>query len=258
MFKESALKVCLLFFCMTFVASAETLDVSLRIRNDKSDEKIINRENLIAIKQFILKNGLRITYSQMYNSNPAYVTERFGFFLNPDSGQQNINCELDKSDFQTLVVNDSNNKNQYCNIEFKDEFYIYVRVTWPTEDLTVSQIRNFASEAIQEMLAEIKKDTPASKPQPKITADTGNIQEVINLAIQALYKDKMSQSFNSKLYILTSAQQIIMNNKWIWRVTFKPKELLPDDLSKGMLGMGGEVFVNVDLKTKETVVTYGE
>ena len=92
----------------------------------------------------------------------------------------------------------------------------------------------------------------------KLIADITGLQEVVEIAVQALYNDKMTQSLSSTKYVLTSAQQIIINNKWIWRVTFKPKELLPDDISKGLLGAGGEVFVNVDLKTKETVITYGE
>ena len=263
MLEKTVLKVCLLFFCVTFVASAETLDVSLRIRNDKSDEKIINRENLLKIKTFMIKNDFHETYCQAYNNNYAYLAKRFAFYLNPgDTLEKKVN-EMDESVFQTLVIRDpNNNRNQYCYIQFDNEYEIDIRipVRFPKSnvDLTATEIREFASEAIQEILAEINKDTPAPKPQPKITADTGNLQEAINIAIPALYKDKMTQSFNSKLYILTSAQQIPQKNKWIWLVTFKPKELLPDDLSKEYIGFGGEVFVNVDLNTKETIITYGE
>lgn len=105
-------------------------------------------------------------------------------------------------------------------------------------------------------LNKIKEISPLS--DSKLCVDMKSLHDAIDIAIPALYNDKMAQSFDSKLYVLTSVQQIIINNKWIWRVTFKPKELLPDDLSKGILGMGGEVFVNVDLSTKETVITYGE
>ena len=221
-------------------------------------ELLINRENLTSIKQFIIKSGLRETYSQMFNNNPAYHTKKFSFYLNPDTGQKNINCEIDKSDFQTLVIRDPDRKSQYCYIDFTNKNEINVRIPGPTEDLTVSQVRGFASEAIQEILAEITKDTPAAKPQLKISADIRSLKDAIDIAIPALYQDKMAQSFNSKLYILTSVQQILINNKWIWRVTFKPKDLLPDDPSKGLIGMGGEVFVNVDLAAKTTEIRYGE
>ena len=256
MFREKIRFAVLIVLGLSTLSSyARTIDVSVRIRNDSSDEKVINRENLTSIKQLIIKNGLRETYGQMYNNNPAYHTNRFAFYLNPDTGQANINCELDKSDFQTLVMRDPKRKSQYCHIEFINKNEINIRIPWVTEDLTILQIREFASEGIQEILAEILKDTPAIRPQHEISANVKNIQDAIDLAIHALYKEPRLHSTD---YVLTSAQQILRNNKWIWRITFKPKELLPDDPSNGPYTLGGEVFVNVDLSTKETVVTYGE
>ena len=57
---------------------------------------------------------------------------------------------------------------------------------------------------------------------------------------------------------LVSAQQIIVNGEYIWRITLKPVSLLPDDPSTQEIGAGGEIFLNVDLKTEEAIVTYGE
>ena len=57
---------------------------------------------------------------------------------------------------------------------------------------------------------------------------------------------------------LVSVQQIIVNGKYIWRITFKPVSLLPDDPSAQEIGAGGEIFVNIDLNTEEAIVTYGE
>ena len=57
---------------------------------------------------------------------------------------------------------------------------------------------------------------------------------------------------------LVSAQQIIVKGKYVWQITLKPVSLLPDDPSTQAIGAGGEVFVNVDLKTEEAIVTYGE
>lgn len=59
-------------------------------------------------------------------------------------------------------------------------------------------------------------------------------------------------------YTLTSAQRIFHNGKYLWRITFKSSKLLPRDPSKEAIGMGGEIFVNVDLGTQEAEVRYGE
>ncbi|MBN1972343.1 MAG: hypothetical protein JW787_01795 [Sedimentisphaerales bacterium] len=256
MFRKKAVQAVLIVLYLSISQSyAETIELNLRIRNDKNDEKIINRASLTTIKEFIIKNGLRETYSQMFNNNPAYHSKQFAFYLNPDTGQANINCELDKSDFQTLVIRDSQRKNQYCYIEFTDKNVINVSIPHPSEDLTISQIRDFASQAIEEILIEINKNKPVLKSTPVITTNTTNLLEAINLAIPALKKDVLA---NKTEYILTAVQQNIRGGKYIWRVTFKPKELVPDDPSEGPHTLGGEVFVNVDLGTKSTVITYGE
>ena len=57
---------------------------------------------------------------------------------------------------------------------------------------------------------------------------------------------------------LISAQQIIVKGKYIWRITLKPVNLLPKDPSTKAVGLGGEIFINVDLKTDEAKVTFGE
>jgi len=145
-------------------ASADTMDLRLRIRDKSHNEKVITRANLIRIKQFILKHGLRETYCNMYNNNPAFHTKSFSFYLNPDTGQENINCDTDKSDFHTLTIRKSGGgKNQYRTVEFLDKHYIYIVVSWPTKDLTVSQAREFVIEAIKDILKEIEKEKP-NKP----------------------------------------------------------------------------------------------
>lgn len=59
-------------------------------------------------------------------------------------------------------------------------------------------------------------------------------------------------------YILTSAQQLIVDSKYVWLITFKPKSLHPEDPSKDLIGAGGEIFVTVDLAAKTTIITGGE
>jgi hypothetical protein len=81
------------------------------------------------------------------------------------------------------------------------------------------------------------------------------MEEAVGIAASALHN---RYPFTDKDYTLTSAQQIIVDRKYIWRITFKPTELVPKDPSKEPIGKGGETFVNVDLSTKKTEIRYGE
>ena len=67
----------------------------------------ISPEKFIAIKNFILKYGDRRTYCNMYNQNPHYAFEGFDVYLSPAVGQQNINCDSSKSDFNGITIHDS-------------------------------------------------------------------------------------------------------------------------------------------------------
>ena len=143
--------------CTTAV-NAETIDVRLRIRQKKAEKSIITRENLITIQQFILKQGKRETYCNRYNNNPASLTKNYRFYLNPDPGQANINCDPKKSGFHNLTIRKSDGgKNQYRTVEFLDKHDVYITADWPTNDLAVQSIRQFVEDAIKELLDEIKK-----------------------------------------------------------------------------------------------------
>jgi hypothetical protein len=84
---------------------------------ESSQNKVLSKKNLDAIKQFILKTGQTCTYSNMYNNNPCYQTAHYQFYLNPDPGgphnhpQWNINCDPKKGDFNTLVIKASPSQN---------------------------------------------------------------------------------------------------------------------------------------------------
>ncbi len=145
---------------------AETMQVHVRIRQKGNEEKTVTRENLIRIKHFILKNGQRETYCNMYNDNPAHRTKEFRFYLNPDSGQQNINCDPEKSDFNSLTIRSAaGGKNQYRTVEFLDRHFIDITANWPTDDLTVSQVRQLVEEAIREILMEVDQKNPKQPSQ---------------------------------------------------------------------------------------------
>jgi hypothetical protein len=63
---------------------------------------------------------------------------------------------------------------------------------------------------------------------------------------------------HGKEYRLIGAEQMILDEKYVWRVTFKPLHLLPDDPATGIVGAGGEIFVNVDLGDETATVGFGE
>ena len=150
-----------------------TIEARLRIQGKDSDETVFTKDNLDTIKAFILQQGLRDTYCNMYNNNPTYQTTNYAFYLNPDSGQANINCDPAKSDFNNLTIRSiQSGRNQYRSIEFAKE--VYVSASWPSEELTVGQIRNMATDALKEIMTAIQSAQqagPAYPPQGVGSAD---------------------------------------------------------------------------------------
>ena len=85
--------------------------------------------------------------------------------------------------------------------------------------------------------------------------DIPGMQDAVTIATSALHDQSHYIADN---WTLISAQQIPIEGCYVWRITFKPTRLLPKDPSKGNIGAGGEVFVNVDQVTKKTEIRYGE
>lgn len=67
---------------------------------------ILSVKEFEEIKTFILSNGDQLTFCNMYNDNPHYDFGDFDAYLNPETGQQNINCDPALSDFNMLVIQD--------------------------------------------------------------------------------------------------------------------------------------------------------
>ncbi len=57
---------------------------------------------------------------------------------------------------------------------------------------------------------------------------------------------------------LVGARQVFFEGKYVWHITFKLRDLLPDDPATRLIGAGGEILVNVDLKTETATIRYGE
>ncbi|TET38025.1 MAG: hypothetical protein E3J72_04130 [Planctomycetota bacterium] len=68
-----------------------------------SSGSILKVANFVRIRDFILGQGRRQTYCNMFNNNPYWGFSDFNAYLNPPD-QGNINCEIGKSEFNNLVI----------------------------------------------------------------------------------------------------------------------------------------------------------
>jgi hypothetical protein len=95
-----------------------------------------------------------------------------------------------------------------------------------------------------------------------VSSEEPQSQEVIKV-IQIAEKCLLDNQIDLKRYKLIKAENLYINNsKYIgpnkWYVVFKANHLIPED-EKGLLGAGGEIFVEVDLKDdKGKILGYGE
>lgn len=88
-----------------------------------TDDPLLNKVNLDRVKRYILNAGARCTYASKYNNNPCWAHAGYDFFLNPDPGpdghpQWNIDCDVARGDFNTLVVRRSVDWALYVDIDF--------------------------------------------------------------------------------------------------------------------------------------------
>jgi hypothetical protein len=95
----------------------------------------------------------------------------------------------------------------------------------------------------------------APHPESPVRVDTTGLQEAVAVATSTLHGQLHGSADD---YTLTSAQQLLVKNRYVWLITFKPTRLLPKDPSKEPGGAGGEVFVNVDPVTKKAEIRGGE
>ena len=85
--------------------------------NDFRDiTELLSTDEFELLKSFIINNGDREVYCNMYNNNPHYSFDGFEAYLNPETGQANINCDTELSDFNELVVRDQDSYPKYFYI----------------------------------------------------------------------------------------------------------------------------------------------
>ena len=77
-------------------------EISTAVVPDGSSS-VLTIANFVRIKRFILAQGKRKTYSNMYNDNPYWAFPKFTAYLNPPD-QRNIDSDIAESEFNELVI----------------------------------------------------------------------------------------------------------------------------------------------------------
>jgi hypothetical protein len=114
---------------------------------------VLNKLNLDQVKRHIIATGTRCTYVNMYNNNPCWELQNFRFYLNPDPGpdgrlQWNINCDVTRGDFNTLVVEKKNTDSGYATIDFRNEKAVHIRVPVASRPSAIGEISKVMEEAV--------------------------------------------------------------------------------------------------------------
>ena len=124
------------------VATALALQIGLAFSNPKiknpmeavtipAGDPLLNKANLDQIKRHIIALGARCTYLNMYNHNPCWSLAPYVFYLNPDPGpdghpQWNVNCDVTRGDFNTLVIEESESGRQ-TSVDFRPKEAVVLR-----------------------------------------------------------------------------------------------------------------------------------
>jgi len=127
---------------------------------------ILGKGNLDRIKKYIIAQGRRCTYSNIYNNNPCFALAGVRLYLNPDPGpngqlQWNINCDVSRGDFNTLVLHDADG---YRTIDFRDPGDIQVREDGGLAAPAVGGSKSFAETVVLEMLKVMQADQSGRSP----------------------------------------------------------------------------------------------
>ncbi len=114
-------KIIIHFILLALFLSCNT---SKSMLTEKQDSKnnftkvsgLISSNEFEEIKEFILKNGNRITYRNFDNNNPHYKFKSCDIFLGADIGQRNINNDPETSDFNQLIIADRDSNIKYYEL----------------------------------------------------------------------------------------------------------------------------------------------
>ena len=126
-----------------------------------ADDPVLNKKNLDKVKRHIITNGDRCTYVNKYNNNPCWAVSEFQFYLNPDPGpdghrQWNINCDIARGDFNTLVVHVRSSPGEWRAIEFLPGKAVAIRVLDGASSSDLVRAKDLIRNAVNSALEAIK------------------------------------------------------------------------------------------------------
>jgi len=123
---------------------------------------VLTVANFVLIRKFILSQGKRLTYCNMFSDNPYWPFPGFNSYLNPPD-QRNINCEIGRSEFNTLVIQVTAPHTKYWNVILdEDGKELRVRQYYSKPDPQV--LIQEATEFFRRALTEIEKQTRREEP----------------------------------------------------------------------------------------------
>ena len=140
--------------------SGKAESVRILLRQRQGDEKVITYENLIKIRQFILKQGKRETYCTLFSDGPAYHTKSHRFYLDPD-----LKPGLKKPEYYGLTIRQWPSKGgiQWARLGFQNKDEIFVQVPDPADELSIKEVRGFVENALKQILTDLKSKEPNRK-----------------------------------------------------------------------------------------------
>lgn len=112
-------------------------------------------------------------------------------------------------------------------------------------------IRSLALLPMLLLLGACGGDRSASWTEAPEAADLVRVMEIAHTAYEKV-------EASAEPHRLVGVKQIVTPEGYVWRATYKLASLLPEDPSEGLVGAGGEVFVNVDPTTGKAEIRYGE
>jgi hypothetical protein len=115
---------------------------------------VLTVANFARIKKFILDQGKRQTYCNMFNNNPYWAFREFNAYLNPPD-QRNINCVIGKSEFNILVIQETEHgANRYWDVlqdETKKELRIQQHYSRTDPQILIKEAAEFFLKALTEI-----------------------------------------------------------------------------------------------------------
>jgi hypothetical protein len=149
---------CILLLIAAVPTLAASDEVSMKFKVI-SDDVVLTKENLDRVKKHIIQTGSRCTYSNIYNNNPCLQTKDFDLYLNPDPGpdghpQWNINCDVARGDFNTLVVRDRVGDGPYGIVEFMRVDRVVIKTNEEASGGQMNRIKQLLRTAVLVVLAD--------------------------------------------------------------------------------------------------------